>query len=414
MFANGTIITVAGSGETGYSPFHLNAPRGLAVDAVSGDVYIADSGNHAVRLLPKGQRGAAMITVAGTGSYGISPDGGLANATGLSGPAGVAINGSGAARLLIIAEAGNHRIRRVDLASGRIATVAGDGSQGYTGDGRLAIAAQLNEPAQVRVLGSDLLVADKGNNAIRAVNASGHIRTVVAGFDAPSDAVARLGRTASAASSVALPDLLVCDRCTVTSFSAMPVSGGGFGVVSPFAGAGFCGYASDGEGVTSRVLAWPTAIDVDPLDGSVSIAESESGLIRRVVNLALSMRVTSATAIVDDDSCFTGGSGGSGLGGSGPGPCSSVVSTWRSHAHPLTLLMVQGSCFSHGRQQPSSASTPAMPLTSQPVTTSLRIQGRGCGFYLLAPVVLQPGVYPARAAASQTSVSPLFAAAHRQ
>ena len=170
---------MAGTGTPGFSgddgpatTAQLMGPRGLAV-AADGNLYIADFGNHRVRRV--GLSSGRITTVAGTGTAGFSGDDGLATAAQLANPTGVAVDAAGN---LYIADNGNHRVRRVD-PSGVITTVAGTGAQGFSGDRGPAIAAQLNSPVGVAVdTAGSLYIADRGNERVRRVDPSGVIITV--------------------------------------------------------------------------------------------------------------------------------------------------------------------------------------------------------------------------------------------
>jgi sugar lactone lactonase YvrE len=179
---------IAGSLGPGYSgdggravDAQLTAPRGVALDA-AGDLFVADSGNHAVRKIDVSGN---ITTVAGNGTRGYSGDGGPAVAAQLNTPTAVAIDPKGN---LYIADTLNHRIRRVD-PSGNIETVAGSGALslvgggtggfGFSGDGGPAIEAQLSIPEGVAVDGQgDVFIADTGNDRVREVDAAGIIRTI--------------------------------------------------------------------------------------------------------------------------------------------------------------------------------------------------------------------------------------------
>ena len=144
----------------------------------SGNLYIADRWNHRVR---KVDTGGTITTVAGIGGIGInndggySGDGGLAVEAQLNIPSGVAVSRSGN---LYIADAGNDRVRRVDTA-GIITTIAGVGENSYSGDGGHALSALLNYPAGVAVDDSGILyIADTGNHRIRRVDTAGIITTI--------------------------------------------------------------------------------------------------------------------------------------------------------------------------------------------------------------------------------------------
>ncbi len=134
----------------------LDQPRDVAVDA-AGNLYIADTENNRIRRV---DASGTITTIAGTGEQGFSRDNVPAVATQLDDPTGVAVDDAGN---LYIADTENNRIRRVD-ASGIITTIAGAGARGYSGDGGPAIAAQLNEPIGVAVdAAGNLYVADSGN-----------------------------------------------------------------------------------------------------------------------------------------------------------------------------------------------------------------------------------------------------------
>ncbi|MDE0626934.1 MAG: hypothetical protein OXH99_11100 [Bryobacterales bacterium] len=116
-----------------------------------------------------------ITTVAGNGSRGYSGDGGPATAAQLAAPYDVALDAAGN---LNIADQGNSRVRRVDL-SGMIATVAGNGTPGFSGDAGPAVAAQLNRPQSVTLDSSgNLYIADSLYHCVRRVDTTGTISTV--------------------------------------------------------------------------------------------------------------------------------------------------------------------------------------------------------------------------------------------
>ncbi|MGC9194890.1 MAG: hypothetical protein ACP5IL_05465, partial [Syntrophobacteraceae bacterium] len=174
------IITVAGSGAPGYSgdgaaavSAQLNSPLGVAVDT-SGNLYIADSSNNCIREV--NATSGIISTVAGNGTAGYSGDGGAATSAQLSQPGGVTVD---YLDNIYIADTANERIRKVD-PSGDITTVAGTGTAGYSGDGGPATSAELNQPVSVAVDASqNIYVADTQNSRIRKVDAtSGNVRTI--------------------------------------------------------------------------------------------------------------------------------------------------------------------------------------------------------------------------------------------
>lgn len=167
----GVISTLAGNGSAGFSgddalgtSAQLNLPRGIAVDG-GGNVYIADQGNNRIR---KVTAAGVISTLAGSGTRGFGGDGGNAISAQLNSPMGVAADSSGA---VYIADRGNDRIRKV-TPGGLISTLAGSGNRGFSGDGGLATAAQINLPDEVTIDSfGGLYIVDLGNTRIRKVTA---------------------------------------------------------------------------------------------------------------------------------------------------------------------------------------------------------------------------------------------------
>jgi predicted phage tail protein/sugar lactone lactonase YvrE len=170
----GTISTVAGSATSGFcgdggpaTAACLDDPTDVEVDA-SGNLYISVYSSHRVRKVSAG----IIRTVAGNGSVVNSGDGGPATSAGLAAPVGVAVDGAG--NIFIAASSGN-RIRKVDLA-GDISTVAGSGTFGFSGDGGPAILGEMSFPARVALdAEGNFYVADTFNNRIRMVAALGEL-----------------------------------------------------------------------------------------------------------------------------------------------------------------------------------------------------------------------------------------------
>jgi len=138
----------------------LNAPEACALDAF-GNLYIAETGGHRVRKL---SAAGQLTTVAGTGDAGSQGDEGPANAARIAFPRGVAVDDSGN---LYIADTGGHRIRLV-TPDGMIHTIAGTGDAGFAGDGGAAAGARLNGPAGLLVDNAGAIYfADSGNDRVR-------------------------------------------------------------------------------------------------------------------------------------------------------------------------------------------------------------------------------------------------------
>ena len=180
---SGTISTVAGTGERGFSgddgpatSAQLDDPWGVAVDSL-GNVYVSDPNQSLVRRIDAAS--GTITTVAGTGEPGFSGDGGPATSAKLWAPLGLAVDSQDN---LYIAAFGANRVRRVDLASGIITTVAGNGERGYSGNGGPATSAKLNRPYAVAVDGLDnVYIGEAGNNRVRRIDAAYGTITKVAG-----------------------------------------------------------------------------------------------------------------------------------------------------------------------------------------------------------------------------------------
>ncbi len=219
------IETVVGTGTSGFSGDGGQAtlatvrfPQGLAVDS-KGAIVIGDTGNNRVRRVsPSG----VIKTIAGTGAFGFSGDGGPATAAALDNPQGVAVDQAGN---VYVVDTFNRRIRRI-ASDGAIVTIAGTGNIGYNGDGIPATSATFNDPMDVAVdSAGNVYVADSFNNRIRKI----------------------------------APD----------------------GIITTVAGNGGSGYNGDGIPATSATLSLPSGIAVDK-DGNVYIADQLNNRVRKI------------------------------------------------------------------------------------------------------------------------------------
>jgi len=200
---SGKIITVAGYGLGGFdgddvqaTQTALNHPNAVTV-ARNGDLYIADTLNHRVRVIT--QATGLIRTIAGDGRPGEGDaigDGGQATAAHLNRPTDVAIASNGD---VYIADMGHNRIRVVDARTGVIATVAGNGQLGGRGDNGPAVAASLGGPASLAIVADGrrvtLFIAEYFTGSVRVVDANGRIETIgePGRFSAPSRLAYRAG-----------------------------------------------------------------------------------------------------------------------------------------------------------------------------------------------------------------------------
>jgi trimeric autotransporter adhesin len=281
--STGIISTVAGTGSSSYrgdggiaTSAELSSPRGVAIDA-SGNIYIADAGNNRIRMVTKST--GIISTVAGTGSSGYSGDGGLARLALLNSPRGVAIDASGN---IYIADTDNRCIRMVTKSTGIISTVAGTGSSSYSGDGGLATSAKLYYPYGVAIDASgNIYIADAGNNRIRMVTKSTGIISTVAGTgssgysgDGGLAISAQLydpsGVAFDASGNIYIADTINhCIRMVTKST----------GIISTVAGTGSYGYSGDGGLATSTALRSPEGVAIDA-SGNIYIADTKNQRIR--------------------------------------------------------------------------------------------------------------------------------------
>ena len=179
---NGVATTVAGTGQKGDSgdggtavKAELNGPHHLAVGP-DGDVYIADTWNNRVRRIDA--KTGKILTVAGTGRKGFSGDGGPAVKAEFGGVYCIAFDAKG--EKFYLADLDNRRIRAVDLRTGIVTTVAGNGQKGVPADGSVAVNAPLVDPRAVAVdPKGNIYILERSGHALRAVDTSGKVRTLV-------------------------------------------------------------------------------------------------------------------------------------------------------------------------------------------------------------------------------------------
>jgi sugar lactone lactonase YvrE len=181
--ATGIINTIAGGGSTlgdggPATDAQLNDPANVYADNI-GNIYIAENGGNRIRKI---NITGIITTIAGIGTEGLSGDGGPATNAQLYGPSGMLMDASGN---LLFSERGNSRIRKINLTTGIITTVAGknaSGIGGYTGDGSPATAALLGGPISFVIdKYGNIVIGDNGNNVIRKVDAVTGIITTIAG-----------------------------------------------------------------------------------------------------------------------------------------------------------------------------------------------------------------------------------------
>src|SRR5208282_4612869 len=207
---------------------------GLAFDAATGDLYIADLGNQRVRVVDSALN---INTVAGTGTAGYNGDNMLATSAELNGATGVAVDSTGD---LYISEIINNRIRRVDHSTQIITTVVGNGTRGISGDGNAATSAEISYPVGVSVdAAGDVFIGDTSNLRVREI------------------------------------------YCINSAIPCTPPAGLAAGDINTFAGNGFPLYSGDGVPATGACLYNPRRVTADAA-GDLFIVDTENYVIRRV------------------------------------------------------------------------------------------------------------------------------------
>ena len=178
----GVLTIIAGTGEKGFAgdggpalQAQFNGMHNLAV-APNGDVLLADTWNSCIRKVDA--KTGVISTVVGTGKRGFSGDGGPANAADFGNIYCASLDPQG--ENLYLADLDNRRIRAVNLKTGLVRTVAGNGQRGVPEDGAEAVKAPLVDPRAVAAdAKGNVYVLERGGQALRVVDASGKIRTVV-------------------------------------------------------------------------------------------------------------------------------------------------------------------------------------------------------------------------------------------
>ena len=279
--ATGIITTVAGNGQRGFrgdggpaTSAAIGLFSGVALDA-RGDLFLADAMNNRVRRVDAAT--GIITTVAGKGASGYSGDDGPATRATLNEPDSVAID---AQSNLFIADTHHYRLRRVDGTTGIITTVAGNGQLGFRGEGEAATSASLSPAGVVVDHHGDLLIADADDGRILRVDArSGILTTVVGGGNGGDDGSATnavlLHPTGIATDNSG--NVFIADR----SNSRIRRIDAGTGIITTVAGNGTGGFSGDGGPATDAGLLTPQDVAVDA-QGDLVIADSGNGRIRRV------------------------------------------------------------------------------------------------------------------------------------
>jgi sugar lactone lactonase YvrE len=282
---NGNITTIAGTGTQGFSAIsgpanasQLDSPQGLALDTAN-NLYIADTHNHVIRKL--NLTSGILTTIAGTGTPGFSGDNGPATSAQVDLPTALALD---AQNNLYLADTRNHRIRRIAATTGLITTIAGNGTQGFSGDNAPATAASIDSPTGLALdVSNNLYLADTHNHRIRRIDAVTGLITTIAG----TGSLGYSGDSAQAtAATLALPHGLTLDAAgnlyfADTSNQRIRRIDAITGLITTIAGNGTQGFSGDNGPATAAALDSPRATTVSPT-ALLTLADTGNQRIRQI------------------------------------------------------------------------------------------------------------------------------------
>ncbi len=377
----GQLLIIAGTGTQGFTgdngpaqQAQLNAPRGLAI-AGDGTIYIADTGNQRIRSIsPQG----IITTIAGTGTAGFSGDNSPATQAQLNRPTALALDSTGA---LLFCDTGNQRIRRI--SSGQIITIAGTGTQGFSGDNGPATAAELDTPAGVAAdAAGRVYVADSHNHRIRLISASNIITTIagtgIEGYSGDNGPATQ--------AQLALPQglvltssgtLLIADANNQRLRAISPS-----GVVTTLAGNGVQGAASNA-----------TLAATAPLNNPRSVALSAFGqptITNTLLHILTSNALYTPAALTS------------------PARTSSVTLTIPANTYGQTTaaITVTGTTTPQGTVQLVEGNTPLTQATLTSASTNILLPALTAGNHTLTVNYLGDGLNPAASTTMATTVNP--------
>jgi len=273
-----TVTTIIGNGSPGYSETQVNNPYGLVIGP-DGALYFCDLDNQRIRRLDLKTK--QLTTIAGNGKMGYQGDGGPAVEASLNMPHELRFDPKGD---IYIAERDNHVIRKVDTKTGLISTVAGTGKPGFSGDGGPGIQAQLRQPHSILFdRDGTLLICDIGNHRIRRLHIDTGIIETYAGtgeaVDTPDGAPVR-GTPLRGPRTLAMAangDLYLALREGNAIFRIDAKTQ----TLHRVAGTGEQGYSGDGGPALKAKLSGPKGLAYAPGD-SLYLADTESHTIRRI------------------------------------------------------------------------------------------------------------------------------------
>lgn len=282
----GKLITLAGSeGKAGHEgdggpglKAAFNGMHSLAT-ARDGRIFLADTWNNRVRVFDP--KTGIVNAFAGTGDKGFAGDGGPALSAKFGGCYCVALDPAN--KFLIITDLDQHRIRAVDLAEGKVKTLAGNGLAGSPRDGQPAIAQPLSDPrAAVMDADGNLYILERGGNALRVVDAAGKIKKVAGSGKKGMGAGPALQATFNGPKHLCIDrdqTVLIADTENHRIVRYDPKTE----AIAPVAGTGKKGTAGLGGDPTKAELNQPHGVAVHPKSGDIYISDASNNRIVKIV-----------------------------------------------------------------------------------------------------------------------------------
>lgn len=276
-FAGGS--TMQGDGSIGDGQLATNArlsfPTSIILDK-TGNILIADTGNNRIRVIDSSTK--TIITISGKDRYGFTGDGDLATKAMLGGPVGVVTSKTGE---IVFIDFINQRIRQINK-DGIINTIAGNGKAGFSGDSGLATEASINFPLGLAIDNQgNILIADTRNNRVRKIDVATKIITTVAGNGTPN--FSGDGGLAINAG-VAFPVSVAVDsrnNVIVLTLDGYVRKIDNTGKITKLAGTGRDDFGGDNGMATNATLNFPNAIALDKED-NIFIADTDNHRVRKI------------------------------------------------------------------------------------------------------------------------------------